>query len=55
MNTLLIVFQFSGHVVIPSLATDMADPSQFDKMINWAFVSLRIPRILSDNRKTLAS
>lgn len=29
---------FSGHVVIPSLATDMADPSQFDKMINWAFV-----------------
>ncbi|KAG5654742.1 hypothetical protein H0H81_003750 [Sphagnurus paluster] len=29
---------FSGHAVIPSLARDMADPSQFDKMINWAFV-----------------
>ncbi|KAJ7619383.1 transmembrane amino acid transporter protein-domain-containing protein [Roridomyces roridus] len=29
---------FSGHAVIPSLARDMVDPSQFDKMINWAFV-----------------
>ncbi|TCD64000.1 hypothetical protein EIP91_004702 [Steccherinum ochraceum] len=29
---------FSGHAVIPSLARDMADPSQFDKMINCAFV-----------------
>jgi len=29
---------FSGHPVIPSLARDMADPSQFDHMINWAFV-----------------
>jgi len=28
---------FGGHTVIPSLARDMADPSQFDKMINWAF------------------
>ncbi|KAG6878417.1 hypothetical protein C0993_007018 [Termitomyces sp. T159_Od127] len=28
---------FSGHAVIPSLARDMKDPSQFDKMINWAF------------------
>ncbi|KAK2461784.1 hypothetical protein APHAL10511_006247 [Amanita phalloides] len=28
---------FAGHAVIPSLARDMADPSQFDKMINWAF------------------
>ncbi|KAJ7157928.1 transmembrane amino acid transporter protein-domain-containing protein [Mycena crocata] len=29
---------FSGHAVIPSLARDMTDPSQFNKMINWAFV-----------------
>ncbi|RDB29207.1 Vacuolar amino acid transporter 1 [Hypsizygus marmoreus] len=29
---------FSGHAVIPSLARDMIDPSQFDKMINWAFI-----------------
>ncbi|EEB89800.1 hypothetical protein MPER_12068, partial [Moniliophthora perniciosa FA553] len=29
--------QFSGHAVIPSLARDMADPNQFDTMINWAF------------------
>ncbi|KAF9044884.1 hypothetical protein BDZ89DRAFT_942779 [Hymenopellis radicata] len=29
---------FSGHAVIPSLARDMQDPSQFDKMIDWAFV-----------------
>ncbi|KAI9572808.1 transmembrane amino acid transporter protein-domain-containing protein [Boletus coccyginus] len=29
---------FSGHVVIPSLARDMADPSQFDHMVNWAFL-----------------
>ncbi|KAJ8455245.1 hypothetical protein ONZ45_g18997 [Pleurotus djamor] len=29
---------FSGHAVIPSLARDMADPSQFDSMINWAFL-----------------
>ena len=29
--------QFSGHVVIPSLARDMVDPTQFDTMINWAF------------------
>ncbi|KAG6901856.1 hypothetical protein C0995_007242 [Termitomyces sp. Mi166 len=28
---------FSGHAVIPSLARDMKDPSQFDRMINWAF------------------
>ncbi|KAJ2918943.1 hypothetical protein MD484_g1378, partial [Candolleomyces efflorescens] len=28
---------FSGHPVIPSLARDMIDPSQFDNMINWAF------------------
>jgi vesicular inhibitory amino acid transporter len=31
---------FSGHTVIPSLARDMVDPSQFDKMIDWAFVSM---------------
>ncbi|KAK0198678.1 transmembrane amino acid transporter protein-domain-containing protein [Armillaria mellea] len=29
---------FSGHAVIPSLVRDMEDPSQFDKMITWAFV-----------------
>ncbi|KAK1223802.1 hypothetical protein PQX77_013326 [Marasmius sp. AFHP31] len=29
---------FSGHAVIPSLARDMANPDQFDTMINWAFV-----------------
>ncbi|KAG6911831.1 hypothetical protein DXG01_000078 [Tephrocybe rancida] len=28
---------FSGHSVIPSLARDMIDPTQFDRMINWAF------------------
>jgi len=28
---------FSGHVVIPSLARDMVDPSQFDTMIDYAF------------------
>ncbi|KAF7345032.1 Aa-trans domain-containing protein [Mycena venus] len=29
---------FSGHAVIPSLARDMTDPSEFNKMIDWAFV-----------------
>ncbi|CAA7266602.1 unnamed protein product [Cyclocybe aegerita] len=29
---------FSGHAVIPSLARDMMDPTQFDRMINRAFV-----------------
>ncbi|TFK76935.1 hypothetical protein BDN72DRAFT_755228 [Pluteus cervinus] len=43
MNKLGIAFGlfmagFSGHAVIPSLARDMKDPSQFDRMINWAFV-----------------
>jgi solute carrier family 32 (vesicular inhibitory amino acid transporter) len=33
---------FSGHAVIPSLAKDMIDPTQFDEMINWAFVSANI-------------
>ncbi|GJJ08762.1 hypothetical protein Clacol_002981 [Clathrus columnatus] len=28
---------FGGHAVIPSLARDMQDPSEFDGMINWAF------------------
>lgn len=32
------VLQFSGHAVIPSLARDMIDPSQFDKMIDCAFL-----------------
>jgi hypothetical protein len=34
--------QFSGHAVIPSLARDMVDPTQFDAMINWAFVRSEI-------------
>ncbi|KXN89865.1 Vacuolar amino acid transporter 1 [Leucoagaricus sp. SymC.cos] len=29
---------FAGHAVVPSLARDMIDPTEFDKMINWAFV-----------------
>ncbi|OCH96489.1 hypothetical protein OBBRIDRAFT_6015 [Obba rivulosa] len=29
---------FSGHAVIPSLARDMTDPSQFDVMIDYAFI-----------------
>ncbi|KAJ7662895.1 transmembrane amino acid transporter protein-domain-containing protein [Mycena rosella] len=29
---------FSGHAVIPSLARDMVDPSEFNRMINWAFI-----------------
>ncbi|KAF8912834.1 transmembrane amino acid transporter protein-domain-containing protein [Gymnopilus junonius] len=29
---------FSGHAVLPSLARDMMDPSQFNTMINWAFL-----------------
>ncbi|KAF5382924.1 hypothetical protein D9757_006378 [Collybiopsis confluens] len=29
---------FSGHTVIPSLVRDMIDPSEFDRMINWAFL-----------------
>ncbi|KAF7373238.1 Aa-trans domain-containing protein [Mycena sanguinolenta] len=29
---------FSGHAVIPSLARDMVDPSEFNKMIDWAFL-----------------
>lgn len=34
----LLMAGFSGHAVIPSLARDMVDPSEFDHMINWAFV-----------------
>ncbi|KAH7915370.1 transmembrane amino acid transporter protein-domain-containing protein [Hygrophoropsis aurantiaca] len=33
----LLMAGFSGHAVLPSLARDMVDPSQFDHMINWAF------------------
>jgi vesicular inhibitory amino acid transporter len=35
----LLMAGFSGHAVIPSLARDMADPSRFEEVINWAFVS----------------
>lgn len=28
---------FSGHIAVPSLARDMVDPTQFDKMINTAY------------------
>lgn len=34
----LLMAGFSGHAVIPSLARDMVDPSEFNNMINWAFV-----------------
>ncbi|KAG1834592.1 transmembrane amino acid transporter protein-domain-containing protein [Suillus variegatus] len=34
----LLMAGFSGHAVIPSLARDMVDPSEFDNMINWAFI-----------------
>ena len=34
---LCLCLQFSGHAVIPTLARDMIDPTQFDEMINWAF------------------
>ncbi|KIJ68263.1 hypothetical protein HYDPIDRAFT_81664 [Hydnomerulius pinastri MD-312] len=33
----LLMAGLSGHVVIPSLARDMIDPSQFNHMANWAF------------------
>ncbi|KAJ7886654.1 transmembrane amino acid transporter protein-domain-containing protein, partial [Mycena leptocephala] len=29
---------FTGHAVFPSLARDMVNPSEFNKMINWAFI-----------------
>lgn len=38
----LMMAGFSGHAVIPSLAKDMRDPRQFDKMIEWAFVRQRL-------------
>jgi vesicular inhibitory amino acid transporter len=47
--SLLTLYQFSGHAVIPSLATDMVDPTQFDTMINWAFVSLQLQHDLFEN------
>lgn len=31
---------FSGHAIVPSLALDMKDPTQFKRMIRWAFVSV---------------
>jgi len=33
----LLMAGFSGHAVIPSLARDMLNPQEFDRMINWAF------------------
>jgi vesicular inhibitory amino acid transporter len=39
----LLMAGFSGHAVIPSLAKDMVDPSRFDEMINWSFVSYYCP------------
>ncbi|THU94817.1 hypothetical protein K435DRAFT_667480 [Dendrothele bispora CBS 962.96] len=38
MAGVCILYSFSGHAVIPSLARDMTNPEQFDQMINWAFV-----------------
>ena len=29
---------FSGHAVIPSLVRDMQDPTEFESMLNYAFV-----------------
>lgn len=30
--------QFSGHAGVPTLARDMIDPSQFDRMIDTAYL-----------------
>jgi vesicular inhibitory amino acid transporter len=30
--------KFSGHVAVPGLARDMIDPSQFDQMIDTAYL-----------------
>ncbi|WFC94799.1 hypothetical protein MBRA1_001435 [Malassezia brasiliensis] len=35
----LIMAGFSSHPVIPSLYRDMRDPSQFDKMLDWAYLT----------------
>ncbi|GJJ08761.1 hypothetical protein Clacol_002980 [Clathrus columnatus] len=37
---------FGGHAVMPSLARDMQDPSQFDDVMNWAFVRVAIATFL---------
>ena len=31
---------FSGHAIVPSLALDMREPAEFNKMIRWAFVGV---------------
>ncbi|EJD04149.1 uncharacterized protein FOMMEDRAFT_82137 [Fomitiporia mediterranea MF3/22] len=33
---------FSGHAVLPSLAKDMANPKEFDEMINLAFIAATV-------------
>jgi len=30
---------FSGHAIVPSLARDMKDPTEFNSMIRWAFLA----------------
>jgi vesicular inhibitory amino acid transporter len=30
---------FAGHSVVPNLALDMRNPTEFSRMIKWAFVS----------------
>ena len=30
--------KFSGHVAVPGLARDMIDPTQFDQMIDTAYI-----------------
>ncbi|KAG0146698.1 hypothetical protein CROQUDRAFT_657050 [Cronartium quercuum f. sp. fusiforme G11] len=35
----LMMSGFSGHSVIPSLARDMRDPQEFNRMIDWAYIS----------------
>lgn len=39
LTDVVVCQQFSGHAVIPSLARDMMEPSQFDTVMNYAFVS----------------
>ncbi|KAF9240946.1 transmembrane amino acid transporter protein-domain-containing protein [Melanogaster broomeanus] len=42
----LVMAGFSGHIVIPSLARDMVDPSQFDHMANCAFTIATIMYVI---------
>src|ERR1700754_3629342 len=35
----LLMAGYSGHSIVPSLALDMKNPAEFNRMIKWAFVS----------------